>query len=159
MDIQNALAPFGIRGPRSHYKTPPYVTASPEVTSWTLEKDDAFIVMATDGLWDELSNEQAVQVVGNSINTKSNASTELIRHALSHGDPNRLNHILAIPSPLSRRYRDDITTSVVYFGKDETSHSDTNFFSIVNLDLAQPKKQYLSTWLDLLKGLKPKSKL
>jgi pyruvate dehydrogenase phosphatase len=59
-------------------KTPPYVTAKPEVTHRTLSipalsspdspSSDAstlrFLVLATDGLWDQLSSEDVVALVG-----------------------------------------------------------------------------------------------
>lgn len=47
------------------YKTPPYHTARPEVTAVRLEKGrPAFLIVSTDGLWDTMSNEQAVGLVG-----------------------------------------------------------------------------------------------
>jgi pyruvate dehydrogenase phosphatase len=47
------------------YKTPPYHTARPEVTTVRLEKGrPAFLILGTDGLWDTMSNEQAVGLVG-----------------------------------------------------------------------------------------------
>ena len=56
-------------------KTPPYVTARPEVTHRKLSLPVAgsqgntkssirFVVLATDGLWDELSSEEVVALVG-----------------------------------------------------------------------------------------------
>ena len=47
----------------SHLKTPPYLTAEPEVFQYRIEKGDKFIIMATDGLWDMLSNQEAVELV------------------------------------------------------------------------------------------------
>lgn len=46
-------------------KTPPYVTAEPVVTTTKVqpEKGD-FVVMATDGLWEMLTNEEVVGLVG-----------------------------------------------------------------------------------------------
>ena len=47
------------------YKTPPYHTASPEITTTRLERGrPAFLIVATDGLWDTMSSEQAVGLVG-----------------------------------------------------------------------------------------------
>ena len=43
--------------------TPPYVSAIPEVTSVRLNRLDAFVVMASDGLWDNFSNEEVVAMV------------------------------------------------------------------------------------------------
>ena len=55
---------FG-RTPSALLKTPPYVTAEPVVTTTKIqpEKGD-FVVLATDGLWEMLTNEEVVGLVG-----------------------------------------------------------------------------------------------
>ena len=55
---------FG-RSPSPLLQTPPYVTAEPIVTTTKIqpEKGD-FVVMATDGLWEMLTNEEVVGLVG-----------------------------------------------------------------------------------------------
>ena len=50
--------------PISGLKTPPYLTAEPEVFRYKLQKEDKFIVLASDGLWDMLSNQEVVNLVG-----------------------------------------------------------------------------------------------
>jgi len=90
--------------------TPPYVTAKPEVTYHKLNPGyDEFLILATDGLYDELSNEQIVALVGDHIISPpidndnshifrkkkdsdsififedSNVATHLIRNALGGG--------------------------------------------------------------------------
>jgi len=66
-----------LRPPPAVFKTPPYVTARPVVTHHnftfpsstpTIPSQDAkrpirFLVLATDGLWDELSNSEVVSLV------------------------------------------------------------------------------------------------
>nr|CAG4650140.1 EOG090X05SW [Sida crystallina] len=47
-----------------NYKTPPYLTASPEITQHMLSPRDKFLVIASDGLWDMLSPTQVVRLVG-----------------------------------------------------------------------------------------------
>ncbi|XP_025744834.1 pyruvate dehydrogenase [acetyl-transferring]-phosphatase 2, mitochondrial [Callorhinus ursinus] len=46
-----------------HYYTPPYLTAEPEVTYHRLRPQDKFLVLASDGLWDVLGNEEVVRLV------------------------------------------------------------------------------------------------
>lgn len=62
---------FG-RTPSAYLKTPPYVTAEPVVTTTKIEpgKGD-FVVMATDGLWEMLTNEEVVGLVGQWIEKQS----------------------------------------------------------------------------------------
>ncbi|KAJ5724572.1 protein serine/threonine phosphatase 2C [Penicillium malachiteum] len=51
--------------PRYDVQTPPYLTAEPVVTSTKIDPSrPSFLIMASDGLWDHLSSEQAVGLVG-----------------------------------------------------------------------------------------------
>ncbi len=45
------------------YLTPPYLTAEPAITTTKIERKGEFIILATDGLWDCISHEQAVKLV------------------------------------------------------------------------------------------------
>ncbi|KAJ3108564.1 hypothetical protein HDU97_000846 [Phlyctochytrium planicorne] len=137
-----------------NYISPPYLTAEPVITRYRLDPTrDRFLVLATDGLFDELESEEVVDIVAgylaqngilSSHNTSlselqaekpstsiqgassfeyqrwaqvdENVATSLIRNALGGRDEDRLGRILAIPAPYSRRFRDDITVNVVFFG-------------------------------------------
>ncbi|TRY99717.1 hypothetical protein DNTS_016533 [Danionella cerebrum] len=46
-----------------NYLTPPYLEVTPEVTFHRLRPCDRFLILASDGLWDELSNDEAVRLV------------------------------------------------------------------------------------------------
>ena len=54
---------------RSNCLTPPYFTAEPDITTTTIQKGD-FVVMASDGLWDCLTNEEVVGLVGGWLETR-----------------------------------------------------------------------------------------
>jgi len=64
---------FG-RTPSPLLKTPPYVTAEPIITTTQVnpEKGD-FLVMATDGLWEMLTNEEVVGLVGQWIESQASS--------------------------------------------------------------------------------------
>ncbi|XP_024138046.1 pyruvate dehydrogenase [acetyl-transferring]-phosphatase 2, mitochondrial [Oryzias melastigma] len=47
-----------------NYLTPPYLEVTPEIIYHKLRPQDRFLILATDGLWDELQNEEAVRLVG-----------------------------------------------------------------------------------------------
>lgn len=50
--------------PTFKVQTPPYITAEPVVTSTVIDpKTPSFLILASDGLWDNLSNQQAVNLV------------------------------------------------------------------------------------------------
>ncbi|XP_068670519.1 pyruvate dehydrogenase [acetyl-transferring]-phosphatase 2, mitochondrial-like isoform X2 [Montipora foliosa] len=125
--------------PPSMYKTPPYLTAKPVITQHHLQVHDKFLILATDGLWDVLSNEQAVALVAElleqqgkckgqtpvDVTTASqnellehNAATYLIRHALGGNDHNIVAQMLVVPDQYRRMWRDDITVTVVFFNSE-----------------------------------------
>ncbi|KAH6639496.1 phosphatase 2C-like domain-containing protein [Boeremia exigua] len=166
------------RSPSSLLKTPPYVTAEPIITTTKVEPEKGdFVVMATDGLWEMLTNEEVVGLVGQWLDTQGsinggnaqtqswlkswwssekllpidqkdngagagqrapirqqqwgtktnlnerfvvedkNAATHLVRNALGGKDQDQLSALLTLPSPFSRRYRDDLTVEVIFFGE------------------------------------------
>lgn len=161
-------------------KTPPYVTAEPVITTTKVEPEKGdFVVMATDGLWEMLTNEEVVGLVGqwleaqkgtNGQNARTdswlkswfstqketlpielngadsdasgqraplrqtqwgttmsmnerfviedkNAATHLVRNALGGKDQDQVSALLTLPPPHSRRYRDDLTVEVIFFGE------------------------------------------
>jgi len=178
-------------------KTPPYVTAEPVITTTKIEPERGdFVVMATDGLWEMLTNEEVVGLVGKWLehnghklnpnsagvaaaggstshfdavwsrifgsrsstsglpvevpppSTKdsaegqktpfrgvrqwsgtdadgpfvvqdSNVATHLVRNALGGRNQEQVSALLTLPAPISRRYRDDLTVQVIFFGNGE----------------------------------------
>ncbi|WEW55417.1 [Pyruvate dehydrogenase [acetyl-transferring]]-phosphatase 1, mitochondrial [Emydomyces testavorans] len=171
---------FG-RTPHQYLRTPPYVTAEPVVTSTEVDpRKGDFLVLASDGLWEMLSNEEVVGLVGQWIEHQragaqgkegvkgwlqswwwsenqlpiekalredvagqrapirqqqynippndnrfvvedKNAATHLVRNALGGKDKDMVCALLTLPSPYSRRYRDDLTVEVIFFGESENT--------------------------------------
>ena len=64
--IQNqVLNPwFGTNVIPKNYHTPPYLIATPEVIHHQLTPSDKFLILASDGLWDCMTPEKAVNLVG-----------------------------------------------------------------------------------------------
>ena len=52
----------------------PALTAKPEVTQHQLSAQDEFVVLASDGLWDKLSSEEAVGLVYDTVKQPSMAA-------------------------------------------------------------------------------------
>ncbi len=96
--------------------TPPYITAEPEVLCHNFDSRDQFLLMASDGLWDYLSNDEAVEVAsgvlqrGLGANAACKALVErvLIKAAKHHHLSLDALRLLA-PGPQRRRKHDDIT--------------------------------------------------
>ncbi|CAR24956.1 type 2C protein phosphatase PTC5 [Lachancea thermotolerans CBS 6340] len=169
-DLPGHLRVYFRREPRD-FKTPPYVTAEPVITSTKLDSNAKFMVLASDGLFELLTNEEIAGLVVNwmqhsknahfgnsagiqkdshgaksippvtdlsthkeqqrrvfsrtgqssspvSILDDANVATHLIRNALSAGgNKDYVSTLVSIPSPMSRKYRDDLTVTVVFFGE------------------------------------------
>ncbi|TKY89217.1 hypothetical protein EX895_001748 [Sporisorium graminicola] len=110
--LYDAFLPGGrssTRGPPRGLETPPYVTATPAVewrrvgeTSSSPNRELRFIIMATDGLWDMMSNEEAVSLVaGHLAGIKGTIrSSELQRHTFQPIDKlHSLPSTTSVPSP------------------------------------------------------------
>ncbi|KAF4984788.1 hypothetical protein FZEAL_79 [Fusarium zealandicum] len=61
--------------PRPKFKTPPYMTARPEITKRTVQTED-FVILASDGLWDMISNDHAVACVSRWLAAKKTGQPE-----------------------------------------------------------------------------------
>ncbi|KAF6205298.1 hypothetical protein GE061_019468 [Apolygus lucorum] len=67
--LERVAAPtYGRQVISANYRTPPYLTASPDVVHRKITSEDKFLVLATDGLWDVLSPDMVVQLVGDHKN-------------------------------------------------------------------------------------------
>ena len=65
---RNVLNPwFGSNVVPRSYHTPPYLVATPEVKHHKLEQKDKFLILATDGLWDCITPQKAVTLVGDHL--------------------------------------------------------------------------------------------
>lgn len=106
---------FGFK--RSHIDnfTGPYITHKPDVQVRNIESGDKFLILATDGLWDELSEQQAAEIVYNAESPQE-AANLLLEAALNHAayDNNMKRFELdGLPFGKKRSYHDDITIVVV----------------------------------------------
>ncbi|KAG7112653.1 hypothetical protein HYQ45_017198 [Verticillium longisporum] len=178
--------------------TPPYVTAEPVVTTTKVNPENGdFLVLATDGLWEMLTNEEVVGLVGKWIETQAsgsssnsqfdstwarifgsgnkpqlpvehakgqdvggqktpirlqqwgispdaperfvvkdkNVATHLVRNALGGKNEEQVTALLTLPAPFSRRYRDDLTVQVIFFGNGSKTGE-----VVVNLEATAPEE-------------------
>jgi len=106
------------------YRSPPYLNSIPQIRYHRLGPRDRALVIASDGLWDELSHKDVADLVGaymdgDSEVHESNAATMLMRRAIGEGwdgyDELEVRRSLAIEPGHSRNFRDDITIQVVFF--------------------------------------------
>eukprot|EP01060_Flectonema_neradi_P034957 TRINITY_DN627_c3_g1_i1.p1 TRINITY_DN627_c3_g1~~TRINITY_DN627_c3_g1_i1.p1 ORF type:complete len:370 (+),score=53.67 TRINITY_DN627_c3_g1_i1:37-1110(+) len=96
--------------------TPPYITANPDVSVHTLEKG-SFLILASDGLWDEMTSEEAANYVSTHTGPTEHCARDLVGMALNRvadqcHEP--LGAIMKLPPGIQRRTRhDDITVAIL----------------------------------------------
>ncbi|KAG1710859.1 hypothetical protein DVH05_013582 [Phytophthora capsici] len=100
--------------------TPPYITAIPEVKSHKLTEGDKFLIIGSDGLWDYLSNEEAVEIVNGQASCGNHdlAGRALVERVLQKAAKRygmTYQELLSLPPGSHRRRRHDDTTVVVLF--------------------------------------------
>lgn len=81
----------------------PFVTYIPDIYRYRLEKNDKFIVMGCDGLWDKLSNQEVVNFIlvecydnttSNRINKDINIAKKLGEYAIQQGSGDNITIII-----------------------------------------------------------------
>ena len=76
----------------------PYVTHLPQIYKYKISGTDKFIILACDGLWDVLSNQDAVDYVNDLFNNKfkGNYAKELSEYALKKGSLDNITTIIYV---------------------------------------------------------------
>nr|GMD00337.1 probable protein phosphatase 2C 60 [Ipomoea batatas] len=93
----------------------PILSADPSISVRQLESDDQFIIFASDGLWEHLSNQEAVNIVQN--NPRNGIARKLVKVALQEAAKKRemrYSDLKKIERGVRRHFHDDITVIVVF---------------------------------------------
>jgi len=94
----------------------PYMTHEPEIKIFELEANDRYLILSTDGMWDELKNDDVAKVVEKNIKDKQKLTTELLETALAIAAKKSNfteKQLRDIPTGRRRDYHDDMTILVV----------------------------------------------
>lgn len=140
--------------------TPPYITATPEIKVHAHDvRRDRFVVLASDGLWDVVSNQDAVDFVAKDQGEPSTVAQRLAAFALAREAERSLVPVERLQqlSPGARRnYHDDITVLVVFLHghKAEQLANAANAADAANAAKSASKEQGggLFCWLGRLLG-------
>ncbi|XP_010558929.1 PREDICTED: probable protein phosphatase 2C 67 [Tarenaya hassleriana] len=95
--------------------TKPILRSDPSVTVHQLNPEDEFLIFASDGLWEHLSNQEAVEIVHSS--PRQGIARRLIKAALKEAAKKRemrYSDLKQIGHGVRRHFHDDITVVVVY---------------------------------------------
>ncbi|KAE9618669.1 hypothetical protein Lal_00047750 [Lupinus albus] len=93
----------------------PVVTAEPSIIIRKLEPEDLFLIFASDGLWEQLSDEAAVNIVFKY--PRAGIAKRLVRTALQKAAKKRemrYDDIKKIEKGIRRHFHDDITAIVIF---------------------------------------------
>ncbi|KAK6136932.1 hypothetical protein DH2020_029325 [Rehmannia glutinosa] len=100
----------------------PVLTAEPSIVTRKLRPQDLFIIFASDGLWEHLSDEAAVQIV--SKHPRAGIAKRLVAAAIQEAAKKRevrYKDIKKIEKGIRRHFHDDITVIVIYLDNHKTS--------------------------------------
>ncbi|XP_077217719.1 protein phosphatase 2C family protein [Tasmannia lanceolata] len=106
---------FRISGPMNM----PILTANPSIISHPLQANDSFLIFASDGLWEHLSNEKAVEIVHK--HPCAGSAKRLIKVALQEAARKRemrYSDLRRIDKKVRRHFHDDITVIVLFLNHD-----------------------------------------
>ncbi|KAM1747851.1 hypothetical protein ACFX12_008916 [Malus domestica] len=108
--------------PRFHLPEPlgrPVLTAEPSVCARVLQPNDKFVIFASDGLWEHMTNQEAVEIVHN--NPRAGIAKRLLKTALSEAARKReMRHddLKKVEKGVRRFFHDDITIVVIFIDHD-----------------------------------------
>ncbi|ONK78648.1 uncharacterized protein A4U43_C02F21000 [Asparagus officinalis] len=112
--------------------SPPYVSTQPSLCVHKVSEGDHFGIIASDGLFDFFSNEEAVNLVQYFIlnSPSGNPAEFLVQQLVSKAAKNAgltLEELMRVPAGRRREYHDDVTVIVILLGSNHrTATASTN---------------------------------
>ncbi|CAL9180082.1 unnamed protein product [Musa hybrid cultivar] len=112
--------------------SPPYISTEPSVSVHRLSEGDRFVILASDGLFDFLSNEEVVKLVSSYIlsSPTGDPAKFLVEQLLSKAAKMAglsLDDLLSIPAGMRRKYHDDVTVMVILLGTDSRTSTASTY--------------------------------
>ncbi|KAI3519143.1 hypothetical protein L1887_08170 [Cichorium endivia] len=104
-------AKFRVRDPIKR----PILSADPSISVHKIQQNDQFLIFASDGLWEHLSNQDAVDIVQH--NPRTGIARRLVKTALQEAAKKRemrYTDLKKIDRGVRRHFHDDITVVVVF---------------------------------------------
>lgn len=102
----------------------PILSSEPSISVHQLLPIDQFIIFASDGLWEHLSNQEAVDIVQN--HPRSGSAKRLVKAALQEAAKKRemrYSDLKKIDRGVRRHFHDDITVIVVFLDSNHVSRA------------------------------------
>lgn len=108
----------------------PILSAEPAISVHPLQPQDQFVIFASDGLWEHVSNQEAVDIIQN--HPRSGSARRLVKRALQEAAKKRemrYSDLKKIDRGVRRHFHDDITVIVVFLDSNLMSRASTLKFS------------------------------
>ncbi|KAK4784844.1 hypothetical protein SAY86_019212 [Trapa natans] len=83
----------------------PAVTAEPEIRETLLSMEDEYVVMASDGLWDVITNEEVISIIRDTVKEPGMCSKRLATEAAERGSKDNITVIVIFLRPVSTAER------------------------------------------------------
>ncbi|XP_057517540.1 probable protein phosphatase 2C 28 isoform X2 [Amaranthus tricolor] len=102
----------------------PILSADPSILTHELQPHDQFVIFASDGLWEHLTNQEAVDIVQN--NPRNGIARRLVKTALQEAAKKRemrYSDLKKIDRGVRRHFHDDITVVVVFLDSNLVSRA------------------------------------
>ncbi|CAN4125184.1 unnamed protein product [Withania somnifera] len=102
----------------------PILSSDPAILAHQVQPQDQFIIFASDGLWEHLSNQQAVGIVQN--HPRNGIAKRLVKAALQEAAKKRemrYSDLKRIDRGVRRHFHDDISVVVVFLDSDLASRA------------------------------------
>ncbi|XP_061359694.1 probable protein phosphatase 2C 60 isoform X2 [Gastrolobium bilobum] len=112
----------------------PILSSEPSISVHQLQPHDQFIIFASDGLWEHLSNQEAVDIVQN--NPHSGSARRLVKAALQEAAKKRemrYSDLKKIDRGVRRHFHDDITVIVVFIDSNLVSRASSVKFTSISV--------------------------
>ncbi|KAK1414542.1 hypothetical protein QVD17_30288 [Tagetes erecta] len=114
----------------------PVLTAEPSIISRKLRSQDLFLIFASDGLWEHLSDEAAVDIVYQ--NPRAGIAKRLVGAAIREATKKRelrYKDIMKMERGIRRHFHDDISVIVVFLDREKSSKRTNLGFTTAPIDI------------------------
>ncbi|CAL5415317.1 unnamed protein product [Camellia sinensis] len=118
-DVQFNREPLNAKYRLSEPMNMPILSATPSILPHPLQPNDLFLIFASDGLWEHLSNEKAVDIVHS--HPRAGSAKRLVKAALQEAARKRemrYSDLKKIDKKVRRHFHDDITVIVLFLNHD-----------------------------------------
>ncbi|KAK4796373.1 hypothetical protein SAY86_028699 [Trapa natans] len=105
-------------------RSPPYISTQPSLNFHRISRNDHFVVIASDGLFDFFSNEEVVMLVHSCITdgTSTDPAKFLLDQLVSRAAKTAgfsTEELKSVPAGRRRKYHDDVTVMVIILGTNQ----------------------------------------